>query len=41
MFWLLIKGTRKDFSNSEADQGHDFDLPGGRQAAARAVEEPR
>jgi hypothetical protein len=41
MFWLLIKGARKDFSNSEADQGHDFDLPGGRQAAARAVEEPR
>jgi hypothetical protein len=25
MFWLLIKGTRKDFSNGEADQGHHFD----------------
>jgi hypothetical protein len=37
MFWLLIKGTRKDFSNSAADQDHYGDpdsLPGGRQSAA-------
>jgi Domain of unknown function (DUF4386) len=42
MFWLLIKGTRKEFSNGEVDQGHDIDpdsLPGGRQSAA--VGEPR
>jgi hypothetical protein len=25
IFWLLIKGTRKDFSDAEADQGHQFD----------------
>jgi len=25
IFWLLIKGTRKDFSNGEADQGHYFE----------------
>jgi hypothetical protein len=25
IFWLLIKGTRKDFSDGEADQGHHFD----------------
>jgi hypothetical protein len=25
IFWLLIKGTRKDFSDAEADQGHHFD----------------
>jgi hypothetical protein len=24
IFWLLIKGTRKDFSDGEADQGHHF-----------------
>ena len=24
MLWLLIRGTRKDFSNSEADRGHYF-----------------
>ena len=44
MLWLLIKGTRKDFSNGEADQGHYFDpdsLPGGRQSAPSAVGEPR
>ena len=44
MFWLLIKGTRKDFSNGEADQGHYFDpdsLPGRRQSAPSAVGEPR
>ena len=44
MFWLLIRGSRKDFSHSEADRGHHFDpdyLPGGRQSAARAVREPR
>jgi len=42
MFWLLIKGTRKDFSNGEVDQDHYSDpdsLPGGRQSAA--VGEPR
>jgi hypothetical protein len=42
MFWLLIKGTRKDFSNCEVDQDHYFDsesLRGGRQSAA--VVEPR
>jgi Domain of unknown function (DUF4386) len=42
MFWLLIKGTRKNFSNREVDQDHHFDpdsLPGGRQATA--VGEPR
>jgi hypothetical protein len=42
MFWLLIKGTRKDFSNGELDQDHHLDpdsLPGGRQSAA--VGEPR
>jgi hypothetical protein len=39
MFWLLIKGARKDFSNGEVDQGHYFDpdsLPG-RQSAPSAV----
>jgi len=39
MFWLLIKGTRKDFSNGDADQGHYFDpnsLPV-RQSAPSAV----
>jgi Domain of unknown function (DUF4386) len=25
IFWLLIKGTRKTFSDGEADQGHHFD----------------
>jgi Domain of unknown function (DUF4386) len=25
MFWLLIKGTRMDFSDAAADQGHHFD----------------
>jgi Domain of unknown function (DUF4386) len=25
IFWLLIKGTRKDFSDAEADQGHHFE----------------
>ncbi|HEX5906233.1 MAG TPA: DUF4386 domain-containing protein [Propionibacteriaceae bacterium] len=25
IFWLLTRGTRKDFSNGEADQGHHFD----------------
>jgi hypothetical protein len=25
MFWLLIKGTRKDFSDGAADQDHHFD----------------
>jgi hypothetical protein len=25
IFWLLIKGTRKDFSDREADQDHHFD----------------
>jgi hypothetical protein len=25
IFWLLIKGTRKDFTEGEADQGHHFD----------------
>jgi len=25
IFWLLIKGTRKDFTDGEADQGHHFD----------------
>jgi hypothetical protein len=42
MFWLLIKGRRKDFSNGEADEGHYFErdsLAGGRQSAA--VGEPR
>jgi hypothetical protein len=42
MFWLLIRGTRKDFSNREIDQDHYSDpdsLPGGRQSAA--VGEPR
>jgi hypothetical protein len=42
MLWLLIKGTRKDFSNGEVDQDHYSDpdsLPGGRQSAA--VGEPR
>jgi hypothetical protein len=24
IFWLLIKGTRKDFSDGEADQDHRF-----------------
>jgi hypothetical protein len=24
MFWLLIRGTRKDFSHGEADRGHYF-----------------
>jgi hypothetical protein len=44
MFWLLIKGTRKDFSSGEAGQGHYFDpdsLPGGRKSAPSAVGEPR
>jgi hypothetical protein len=39
MFWLLIKGTRKDFSNDDADQDHYVDpdsLPG-RQPAPSAV----
>lgn len=42
MFWLLIKGTRKNFSNGEADQDHDVNrdsLLGGRESAA--VGEPR
>jgi hypothetical protein len=42
MLWLLIKGTRKDFSNGEVDQDHYLDpdsLPSGRQSAA--VGEPR
>jgi hypothetical protein len=26
MFWLLIKGARKDFSNGEVDQDHYSDL---------------
>ena len=42
MFWLLIKGARKDFSNGPVDQDHYVDpesLPGRRQSAA--VEEPR
>jgi hypothetical protein len=37
MFWLLIKGARKDFSNGEVDQDHYLDadsLPGDRQSAA-------
>jgi Domain of unknown function (DUF4386) len=25
MFWLLIRGSQKDFSHDEADQGHYFD----------------
>jgi hypothetical protein len=25
MFWLLIRGSRKDFSRGEVDQGHYFD----------------
>jgi hypothetical protein len=25
LFWLLIKGTRKDFSDGEAGRGHHFD----------------
>jgi hypothetical protein len=36
MFWLLIKGTRKDFSDGETDQDHYVDpdsLPDGRQSA--------
>jgi hypothetical protein len=44
MFWLLIKGTRKDFSSREAGPGHYFDpdsLPGGRKSAPSAVGEPR
>jgi Domain of unknown function (DUF4386) len=39
MFWLLIKGTRKDFSNRDGDQGHHFDpdsLPK-RESAPSAV----
>jgi hypothetical protein len=42
MFWLLIKGARRDFSNSQVDEDHDLDpdsLPGGRDVAA--VGEPR
>jgi len=42
MFWLLIRGRRKDFSNAEADEGHYVEpdpLPGGRQSAA--IGEPR
>jgi hypothetical protein len=42
MFWLLIKGARKDFSNGPVDQDHYVDpesLPGRRQSAA--VGEPR
>jgi hypothetical protein len=42
MFWLLIKGARKDFSNAPVDQDHYVDpesLPGRRQSAA--VGEPR
>jgi hypothetical protein len=42
MFWLLIKGARKDFSNGPVDQDHYVDpesLPGRRQPAA--VGEPR
>ena len=42
MFWLLIKGTRKDFSNGEVDQDHyaaRHSLPGARESAA--VGEPR
>jgi hypothetical protein len=37
MLWLLIKGTRKDFSNGEVDQDHysnPASLPDGRQSAA-------
>jgi hypothetical protein len=44
MFWLLIKGTRKEFGNGEVDHGHYFDpdsLPGSRQSAPSAVGEPR
>lgn len=39
MFWLLINGSRKDFSKGDADQGHNFDsdsLPV-RQSAPSAV----
>jgi hypothetical protein len=42
MFWLLIKGTRKDFSNGEVEQDHyvaRHSLPGARESAA--VGEPR
>jgi len=42
MFWLLIKGARKDFSNGPVDQDHYVDpesLPGRRHSAA--VGEPR
>jgi len=42
MFWLLIRGRRKDFSNGEGEEGHYFEpdsLPGDRQSAA--VGEPR
>jgi hypothetical protein len=42
MFWLLIKGARKDFSNGEVDQDHYSDLeslPRRRQSAG--VGEPR
>ena len=42
MFWLLIKGRRKDFGNAEVDDGHYFEsgpLPAGRESAA--VGEPR
>src|SRR5215203_1054086 len=37
MFWLLIRGRRKDFSNGEGEEGHYFEpdsLPGDRQSAA-------
>jgi len=42
MFWLLIKGARKDFSNGEVDQDHYSDLeslPRRRQSVG--VGEPR
>jgi len=42
MFWLLIKGARRDFSNRQVDEDHNLDpdsLPGGRDVAA--VGEPR
>jgi Domain of unknown function (DUF4386) len=45
MFWLLIKGTRKDFSDGEADRGHHFDPDSlwlaDHQPTSSAVAEPR
>jgi hypothetical protein len=41
MFWLLIKGARKDFSNGEVDQDHYSDLESLPRRQSAGVGEPR